>query len=107
MNNSLEPNLLSLPNYVLNSEVEDLQARISDHINTALKYACKYWHKHLIEVRGDIADIIPTLQSFLQDGFLPWLEVLSVIGATRDAIIALEKLMPWLQEVSLILCFCI
>jgi len=103
MNNSLEQNLLSLPNYALNSEVEDLQARIDNCISTALEYACKSWYSHLTEVRGDVSAIIPTLRGFLENGFLGWLEVLSVIGAARDAIIALEKLMPWLQEV----CFCL
>ena len=99
MNNSLEQNLLSLPNYALNLEVEDLKTRVKDQISIALQYACKSWYSHLIEARGDITAIIPTLRSFLQEGFLAWLEVLSVIGAARDAIIALEKLVPWLQEV--------
>ena len=105
MNNSLDQNLLSLPNYALNSEVEDLQARINNCISTALEYACRSWHKHIIEVMGDTTDIIPTLRSFLQEGFLAWLEVLSVVGAARDAIVALEGLMPWIQEVCFILCF--
>ena len=99
MNDSLEQNLLSLPNYALNSEVEDLEARIDNYISTALKYACKAWHNHLTEIRGDITAIVPILRSFLQEKFLAWLEVLSVIGAAEDAVIALEKLMLWLQEV--------
>jgi len=103
MNNGSEQNLLSLPNYALNSEVEDLQARVDNCISTALEYACRSWHKHLTEVRGDITAIVPILRGFLQEGFLGWLEVLSVIGAARDAIVALEKLMSWLQEV----CFCL
>ena len=101
MNSSLKQNLLSLPNYALNLEVEDLQTRVKDHINTALKYACQSWHNHLTEVRGDITAIIPTLQTFLQVGFLAWLEVLSVIGAARDAIVALESLISWLQKACL------
>ncbi|KAF9647149.1 hypothetical protein BDM02DRAFT_2810825 [Thelephora ganbajun] len=99
MNYSLEQNLLSLPNYALNSEVKDLESRINNHISIALKYACQSWHNHLTEVRGDITTIIPALQNFLQVGFLAWLEVLSAIGAARDAIVALENLIPWLQEV--------
>jgi len=99
MNDSLEQNLLSLPNYALNSEVEDLQTRIEVRISTALKYACKSWYSHLTEVRGDITTAISSLRSFLQEGFLAWLEVLSVIGAVRDAVTALEKLMLWLQKV--------
>jgi hypothetical protein len=103
MNDSLEQNLLLLPDYSLNSEVEDLEARISKHISLPLKYACRSWHNHLTEVKGDITAIIPALQSFLQEGFLAWLEVLSVIGDAQVAILALEKVIPWLQEVSLCL----
>ena len=99
MNGSLGQNLLSLPDYALNSEIEDLQARKEDRISIALEYACKSWHNHLIETRGDVTAIIPVLRSFLQEGFIAWLEVLSVIGTARDAVIALENLVLWLQDV--------
>jgi len=100
MNRRFEQNLLSLPDYALNSEVEDLQTRIKDRVSVALEYACRSWHSHLIETKGDVAGIVPTLRGFLQEGFLVWLEVLSVIGAARDAVVALENLISWLQEVS-------
>jgi len=99
MNGSLGQNFLSLPDYSLNSEIEDLQTRKEDRLGVALEYACKSWHSHLIEARGDVSAVISTLRSFLQEGFLAWLEVLSVIGAARDAVIALENLVFWLQEV--------
>ena len=98
MNGSLEQNYLLLPDYALNSEIEDLQTR-KERISVALEYACKSWHSHLIEARGDVTAAIPTLRNFLQEGFLAWLEILSVIGAARDAVIALENLVLWLQEV--------
>ena len=99
MNDSLEQNLLSLPDYALNSEVKDLQARIRDRISVALEYACKSWHNHLTKAVGDIAYIIPDLRLFLEEKFLAWLEVLSVLGAVRGAVVALEKLVLWVQEV--------
>ena len=101
MSNSLEKNLLSLPDYALNSEVKDIQARVDNHISTALQYACRSWCNHLVEVRENITAIIPALGGFLQERFLAWLEALSVIGAARDAVVALEKLMSWLFEVCL------
>ena len=101
MNDGLQQNLLSLPDYALNVEVEDLEARVKKHISISLQYACKSWHAHLAEAGGDVSDIIPTLQRFLQEGFLAWLEVLSVIGAARGAPVALDRLMAWLQEVCL------
>jgi WD40 repeat protein len=102
INNNLGQNLLSLPDYALNSEVQDLEIRVKDHISDALQYACKSWYSHLTEVRGDVVAILSALRNFLQEGFLAWLEVLSVIGATRDAVVALERLMHWLQEVCFV-----
>ena len=99
MNDGLEHNLLSLPDYALNSEVEDLQTRIEDHISIALRYACQSWHSHLTKITEDITNVISGLHVFLEEKFLAWLEVLSVLSATRGAIVSLEQLMSWLQEV--------
>jgi hypothetical protein len=99
MNNRLEQNLLSFPNYTLNSEVEDLQARVDHQISIALRYACQSWHSHLTQSEGDITGIVSYLRIFLEEKFLAWLEVVSVIGAVGGAVVALEKLMVWLQEV--------
>ena len=99
MNDGLEQNLLSLPDYALNSEVQDLQKRIGDRISIALRYACLSWHSHLTETEGDVTDIVSYLHIFLEENFLAWLEVASAVGAVGGAAFALEKLMPWLQEV--------
>ena len=95
----LEQDLLSLPEYTLNSEVKDLQARIDARVSLALQYACRSWHNHLTEAMGGFASVISCLRTFLRDKFLAWLEVLSVLGDVGGAAVALEKLMPWLQEV--------
>jgi len=99
MNDTLEQNLLSLPDYALNSEVEDLPERVKGHISTALEYACKSWHNHLSEVKEDTGYILHDLHYFLKERFLSWLEVVSVVGNVRDAVIALKGLIQWLQEV--------
>ena len=102
MNDRLEQNLLLLPDYALNSEVKDLQTKIDDNISVGLQYACQYWHTHLTEAEGDVTNVISSLHIFLEGNFLAWLEVVSVLGAARGAVIALEKLMSWLQEVCLV-----
>ena len=99
MNNTLEQDLLSLPEYTLNSEVNDLQARIDSRISIALRYACRSWHNHLNKSKGEVADVIPYLHTFLEEKFLAWLEVLSVVGDVGSATVGLEGLMLWLQEV--------
>ena len=99
MNERLEQNLLSLPNYALNSEVEDLQMRIEARAGVALQYASQSWHHHLTMARGDVTDVVSHLRVFMMEKSLAWLEVVSVLGAVRGAVVALEQLMPWLQNV--------
>ena len=99
MNDGLEPDLLSLPEYTLNSEVQDLQTRIDNQISVALEYACRSWHHHLTETGGETGDVIPHLRIFLEGKFLAWLEALSVLEDVGSASVALEKLILWLPEV--------
>jgi len=99
MNDGLEKNILLLPDYALNSEVEDLETRVNSHIGVALQYACQSWHNHLTRAGGDVVSVVSGLHVFLKEKFLAWLEVVSALGAVRGAIVALERLMPWLQEV--------
>ena len=99
MNSQLEQNLLSLPEYALNSEVEDLPTRIECCVSIALQYACTSWHNHLTVAQGDTTCLIPHLHYFLEGKFLAWLEVISVIGAVRGAVVALEQLIVWLEKV--------
>ena len=87
MDRELERNMCQLPDAVANSEVVDLKERAEEHIGQSLEYACRLWHKHLI---GTIpAHITPVLHRFLEKKFLFWLEVLSILGAAREAVEAL------------------
>ena len=101
MNDGLEQNLLSLPDYTLNSEVKDLEMRINDRISDGLQYACRSWHNHLTRTGGNSIEVISYLRVFLEEKFLAWLEVVSVLGAVRGTVSALEQLIFWLQEVCL------
>ena len=99
MNDGLEQNLLSLPDHSLNSEVEDLQTRIKGCISITLEYACRSWHNHLTMAQGDVTGVISHLCFFLEQKFLAWLEVVSVLGVGGGVIFTLEKVLSWLQEV--------
>ena len=107
MRNGLEQDLLSLPEYTLNSEIVDLQKRIDARISTGLQYACRSWHSHLVETKGDITGVLSCLSAFLEEKFLAWLEVLSALGDVGGAAAALEKLMSWLQKVCSSVVSCI
>ena len=100
MENLLEKNMCSLPDYALNSEVDDLPKRIEgSSISGALEYACRSWYKHLIVTKHRTADVVSALQRFSEGKFLFWLEVLSVLGAVGEAARALNTTVKWLKEV--------
>ena len=90
MNRELKRNMCELPDGVINSEVTDLKKKTKEHIGEALEYACRSWYKHLV---GTIpARVVPVLHEFLEEKFIFWLEVLSVLGAAREAVDALEAI---------------
>ena len=98
MNQLLEKNMCKLPDATSNSEVDDLHERVKQYLNPALQYACKSWHKHLIDEHTTHRSLItPTLHHFLEKKFLFWLEVLSVLGAVREAVDALGVAAKWLE----------
>ena len=100
MDKSLKKNMCSIPDYALNSEVDDLPKRIVESgIHGALEYACRSWYKHLIIVEDHIMDVVLALYGFLEQKFLFWLEVLSVLGVVGSAIHALNATTKWLIEV--------
>ena len=100
MNRTLERNMCELPDGAANCDVDDLQERIERHIDLALRYACKSWHVHLIHghtASVDALGITPSIRRLLENKFLFWLEVLSVLGAVRSAVDALQAAAGWLE----------
>ena len=98
MNRSLEPNMCKLPDGVLNSEVNDLKERSKQCIHRGLEYACRSWHKHLVDTTpAHRLKITSALHRFLERKFIFWLEVLSILGAAREAVNALEAAARWLD----------
>ena len=105
MNQKLERNMCRLPDRVTNIEVKDLQQRAEQFISGALGYACQSWHKHLIsKTPAHKKTITPVLLQFLEEKFLFWLEVLSILGATREAVYALEETIKWLNVCCISFC---
>ncbi|KAF9642143.1 hypothetical protein BDM02DRAFT_2540684 [Thelephora ganbajun] len=98
MNQTLEKNICNLPDGVANREVGDLDERAKRHLDPALRYACKSWHKHLTDGHTIRTPAIASaLCRFLEKKFLFWLEVLSVLGAAKEAVDALDVAAKWLE----------
>ena len=105
MNRTLKQNMCGLPDGVASSEVSDLRERAEQYIGDALEYVCRSWHKHLVGKMS--ARTLEILHQFLTEKFLFWLEVLSVLGAVREAVDALESIIKWLdvRYILLLVCF--
>jgi hypothetical protein len=100
MSRMLKKNMCQLPDGVANSDVKDLKQRVERYIYPALRYACRSWHTHLLGGHATSAhfpDATSALHGFLETKFLNWLEVLSVLGAVRIAVDALQAAMDWLE----------
>ena len=98
MNQRLEKNMCKIPDAVTNSEVEDLRERAGRYIDHSLRYACESWYKHFPDAHSiRTLAINSALDHFLEKKFLFWLEVLSIIGAAKSAVDALEAAANWLE----------
>ena len=98
MNRMLKKNMCKLPDAVANSEVAELDERVKKYLSSALTYACKSWHKHLILKQTPYtAEIISALHQLLKKNLIAWLEVLSVTGAVREGVEALKVAAKWLE----------
>ena len=100
MGRRLKKNMCRLPDGVANSDVSGLRGQVEWFIHPALQYACKSWHTHLVDRRTTSVDsprITSTIRQFLEKKFLFWLEVLSVLGAVRNAVDALQAVADWME----------
>jgi NACHT domain len=74
---------------ILNSEVEDLPARITRTIPDHIQYACRHWAWHL--TNASVSDIlIGLVDEFCSKHMLYWVEVCSLLGGLRNTLIALR-----------------
>jgi hypothetical protein len=86
--NLLEPGILA-------KDISDAQRE--RRLPLDLRYACQYWVQHLKKSKTQLEDDskVSKVHKFLQQKFLHWLEVLSLIGKTSEgvhAIILLESM---------------
>ena len=82
-------NICQLPNSTtLNAEI-DIAERITKYIPPFLQYACRHWASHF--TRAMLSDdLLQLLQQFVDTSLLHWIEVCSLLGELRGAIIALD-----------------
>jgi NACHT domain len=73
----------------LNSDVGDLPSRVISHIPLHVQYACRHWALHL--ANGMISDsLLDLLENFCSSYLLYWVEVCSLLGELRGALVSLD-----------------
>ena len=100
MNGRLKKNMFGFPDGSTNDEVDDLRKRAKGNIDHGLRYACESWHKHLVDASTaptHMVKITSVLHQFLEQKFIFWVEVLSILGTIRNAVDALEVARKWLE----------
>lgn len=74
---------------ILRTEVEE--RRIQRYIHPALRYACRYWVQHLQRSGESLYDK-NTVDNFMRQHLLPWLEAMSWMGEAAESIQAVTCL---------------
>lgn len=103
MNSSLHKNMLGdFDNPLPNKEIQDIEIRLKGLIVPELRYACLYWASHLVAIgpNTETERVRQALSDFATHTLLPWLETMSWIGHTSDAIECLEAVTTWLVRYS-------
>ena len=87
----LQKNICGIKDPLLpNKKVNDLSEQIKSKIPQHLQYACQHWAWHLSNgvVTGNILKL---LKEFCFKQLLYWVEVCSLVGSLRNALIALDS----------------
>ncbi|PPQ99530.1 hypothetical protein CVT24_005320 [Panaeolus cyanescens] len=95
MQRCLHFNMCNLPtSHRRNSQFEDLEQRILEHVTTPVLYACKFWADHLGASIYD-QELFDQVQQLLYDKLLFWFEVLSVTNEIYSAADAINTVIDW------------
>lgn len=85
---------------LLNSEVDDLAVKLNKHVPLHLQYASHHWGSHM--AAGMISDsLLELLSIFCAQHLLHWLEICSLLGELRNALLCLGTVQNLLKVCAL------
>ncbi|KIJ56016.1 hypothetical protein M422DRAFT_40890 [Sphaerobolus stellatus SS14] len=94
----LHQNIINIPDpSLLNSEVQHLDDLIKQYIPSHTQYACLYGLSHVLAVKSPSGKLLERLTAFVNSKLLEYIEVLSLLGRTEIAIVALTQMNAWLK----------
>ena len=98
----LKRNPCSLPPYAMNQDTPDLSQLLDDRLGGAVRYACRYWARHLeLSPRsGDHVDHVTVSVTRMLRSAPLWIEVMSLENCLEGVIHSMYSLLDWLDKVS-------
>ncbi|EFR03715.1 vegetative incompatibility protein HET-E-1 [Nannizzia gypsea CBS 118893] len=89
MQNSLRKNICNL----LDNSVQRTNiAKLENYLPSELRYACRYWVRHLVRSRDPVFELVRPAFSFLKVHFLHWVEAMSLLSIVSEVIVAIREL---------------
>ncbi|KAG9024203.1 hypothetical protein FRB95_011956 [Tulasnella sp. JGI-2019a] len=76
------------------AEVKDLVRR---HISSALQYSCENWAIYVSRASPECDNVCASVDMFVRNRLLYWLEVLSLLGMTNKVVGLVELVEVWLK----------
>ena len=98
----LERNPCSLPPFTMNRDVSGLPQLLEDRLGGAMRYACRYWARHLdlSPNSGDYIHQVAISVTEMLGNAPPWIEVMSLDNHLEEVIHSMYGLLDWRDKVS-------
>ena len=98
----LKRNPCSLPHFTMNRDAPDLLQLLEERLGGAVRYACRYWARHL-ELSPKSCDYIHQITKSatrVLGSAPPWIEVMSLDDHLEEVIHSMYSLLDWGDKVS-------
>ena len=98
----LKRNPCSLPPFTMNRDAPDLPQLLDERLGGAVRYACRYWARHLelSPNSGDHVHQVAISVTAMLGSAPPWIEVMSLNNDLEEVIHSMHGLLHWRDTVS-------
>ncbi|KAF8761304.1 WD40 repeat-like protein [Rhizoctonia solani] len=91
-------NICRLPSsHLLDSEVDDLDTRITNSISQGLSYACRHWPTHLGFAEHQ-DEFVGSVRHFFSSRLLLWMEIINLTKHIRYGTTMIQNVEKWCSE---------
>ena len=106
MKESLRFNIGDIPSsFVLDADDPELMKRVDTNIKDVLRYASRYWARHLAETdetNANCEDLGDCITDFLHIRILFWIEAMNLIQSSGQCTTMLQRAREWVLKVRIL-----